>query len=116
MRVLIDEQLPVKLKYRFTDAAYETYTVKEMGWLGKKNGELLELMVRNQFNILLTNDKSMYFQQKIEDYALTIININTKTNNYEEIMEVMDEIKRTLKKMARNPGHLKYKKGRYKKL
>jgi len=45
MKVLIDEQLPTKLKYRFTEPDFEVFTVRDIGWLGKKNGELLQLMI-----------------------------------------------------------------------
>jgi hypothetical protein len=35
--------LPVKLKYRFIEKGFDTCTVKDMNWLGSKNGELLQL-------------------------------------------------------------------------
>ncbi len=37
MRVLLDECLPKKLKYEFTE--HEVKTVPERDWVGKKNGE-----------------------------------------------------------------------------
>lgn len=40
MRILLDECLPKKLKKDFKN--YEVKTVPEMGWAGKKNGELLK--------------------------------------------------------------------------
>jgi hypothetical protein len=42
MRILLDECVPRPLKRELTD--YEVRTVVEMGWSGKKNGELLRLM------------------------------------------------------------------------
>ena len=62
MKVLIDEQLPTKLKFRFLNSNHEVITVRDMEWLGKKNGELIKLMQTNGFNVLLTNDKNMYYQ------------------------------------------------------
>ena len=44
MKILRDENVPTKVKYAFGEG-FETYTVKNMGWLGKKNGELLGLPV-----------------------------------------------------------------------
>ena len=96
MKILIDEQLPTKLKYRFTDTGFEEYTVRDMDWLGKKNGELLILMSENNFDLLLTNDKNLYYQQKIEIYPFSILNINTKTNRYDNILLVLDLIKSKL--------------------
>lgn len=42
MRILLDENLPTGLKYHF-ESAFEVKTVRDMSWLGKKNGELLGL-------------------------------------------------------------------------
>jgi hypothetical protein len=49
MKILLDENLPRKLKSDF-GAGYEVHTVRGMAWLGKKNGELLGLMVFNGFD------------------------------------------------------------------
>ena len=99
MKLLIDEQLPTKLKYRFIDTGYEIYTVRDMEWLGKKNGELLQLMSKNGFNVLLTNDKNLYYQQKISVLSLSIVNINTKTNRYDNILQTLSSIKSKLKEV-----------------
>lgn len=48
MKILLDENLPAKVNYSFGDA-FEVFTVKEMNWLGKKNGELLSLAAENDF-------------------------------------------------------------------
>lgn len=111
MRILIDEQLPVKLKYRFTEIGYNVLTVKDLGWFGVKNGELLKLMVLHQLDVLITNDKSLHFQQKLSDFPLIVFNINTRTNEYEDVMEVFDEIiqkldrfNELLKKSDSGPG------------
>ena len=66
MKVLIDEQLPTKpFKNIFLDFwCHEVFTVRDMKWLGTKNGELLKLMTANDFVVLLTNDKNLYYQQK----------------------------------------------------
>lgn len=39
MKILLDENMPAKVKYDF-GKDHEVKTVKDMGWLGKKNGEL----------------------------------------------------------------------------
>jgi predicted nuclease of predicted toxin-antitoxin system len=96
MKILIDEQLPTKLKYRFIDAGYETYTVRDMDWLGKKNGDLLASMLATNFQVLLTNDKNLYYQQKISSLKVCILNINSKTNRYSDVLEIIDSIKNKL--------------------
>lgn len=42
MKLLLDENLPKRLKKHFPE--HEIFTVREKGWNSKKNGELLELM------------------------------------------------------------------------
>ncbi len=60
MKLLLDENLPKRLKEDFSD--YEVFTVRELGWNGIKNGELLRLMIENGFNALLTFDKNLQHQ------------------------------------------------------
>jgi len=96
MKVLIDEQLPTKLKFRFINSGYTVFTVRDMDWLGKKNGELIKLMRTHDFNLLLTNDKNMYYQQNINELKISILNVNTKTNRYPDILEKIDPIKEKL--------------------
>ena len=43
MKVLLDENIPRKLKYRFGEQ-HEVLTVPDMGWTGIKNGDLLKRM------------------------------------------------------------------------
>jgi len=61
MKLLLDENLPKRLKLDFEN--HEIYTVWDKGWNGKKNGELLRLMIDDNFDALLTFDKNLKFQQ-----------------------------------------------------
>lgn len=40
MKILLDESVPRKLKYDFGNN-HEVWTVRDKGWLGYKNGNLL---------------------------------------------------------------------------
>ncbi len=51
MKILLDESLPRKLRYNFNEE-HQVNTVRDMGWLGKKNGELLRLMTEKQFRVI----------------------------------------------------------------
>ena len=44
MKILLDESLPRKLRNDFGNE-HDVWTVRDKGWLGKKNGELLKLMI-----------------------------------------------------------------------
>ena len=53
MRILLDENMPAKVAYNFGEE-HEVRTVKDMKWLGKKNGELLGLAALNGFDVVIT--------------------------------------------------------------
>ncbi len=55
-RVLLDECLPRKLKREFIDC--EVFTVPEMGWSSKKNGELMQA-ARERFDVFITADQNL---------------------------------------------------------
>ena len=48
MRLLLDENLPKRLKLDFPE--HEIFTVRDKKWNGIKNGELLKLLLDNSFN------------------------------------------------------------------
>jgi predicted nuclease of predicted toxin-antitoxin system len=58
MKILLDENLPAKLKYDFGED-FEISTFRDMAWLGKKNGELFSLAVYNGFEIFITLDRNL---------------------------------------------------------
>ena len=62
MRVLLDEQLPIDISRELYGHAVETVVAR--GWAGIKNGELLRRM-RGRYDVLLTMDRGIEFQQQI---------------------------------------------------
>ena len=61
MKVLLDECVTKRLKPYL--AGFEVFTISEMKWNGVENGELMALCVDNNFDVLLTIDKNLMFQQ-----------------------------------------------------
>lgn len=61
MKLLLDENLPKRLKLDFSE--HQIYTVRDKNWEGKKNGELMSLLIENSFDALLTFDKNLQHQQ-----------------------------------------------------
>ena len=49
MKILLDENIDVRFKNYFAND-YEIFTVKDLGWNGIKNGDLLILLRQNNFN------------------------------------------------------------------
>src|SRR5205814_8726413 len=85
MKILLDEQLPVKLKYRLTPEL-EVSTVRDEQWLGIKNGDLILRAINSGFTVFITNDQNLGFQQKLTQFKILFININQSSNRYEDIL------------------------------
>jgi hypothetical protein len=83
MKILLDECVTKKLKIQLRD--FEVHTVNELGWSGVKNGKLLTLCVENEFEILLTIDKNLVYQQNLNKYKIAIVIFNTITSKIEEL-------------------------------
>ena len=60
-RILLDENLPIALKRLLT--GHEVATVKDMGWKGIQNGALLALAQQSGFEVMITGDKKLSYQQ-----------------------------------------------------
>ncbi|MGE5343055.1 MAG: DUF5615 family PIN-like protein [Candidatus Omnitrophota bacterium] len=82
MRILLDECLPKKLKRDFKN--YEIKTVPEMGWAGKKNGELLGL-AENHFDIFITTDQNLQYQQNLKNRRITVFVLKAVNSRYETL-------------------------------
>lgn len=94
MRLLLDENLPKRLKLDFPE--HEIYTVRDKEWNGIKNGELLQLMIKNNFDALLTFDKNLQHQQNFSKYTIAVFVLVTKINSYEELTKLTPKIKEYL--------------------
>lgn len=107
MKLLLDENLPKRLKRDFSE--HEISTVRDKGWNSKKNGELLELMLAENFDVLLTFDQNLEHQQNFEKYPLTVFVLVAEKNTYQVLSELLPNIKTELKKPL-EVGAIKIKK------
>jgi predicted nuclease of predicted toxin-antitoxin system len=96
MRLLLDENLPKRLKQDLIE--HEVYTVAEKGWAGLTNGKLLELIIVNKFDVLLTFDKNLQHQQNFKKYNVSVIVLNASDNSYLTLKKMVPILKATLKK------------------
>jgi len=97
MKLLLDENLPRKLKYRFSDH-YEILTVPELGWSGIKNGDLLKRMESKSLTVLLSIDKNMSHQQNLTKYNVSLLVINSMDTRYDALVEFVPKIEKQLEK------------------
>ena len=90
MKLLLDENLPKRLKSDFL--SHQIFTVRDMGWNGKKNGELMKLLIENNFDALITFDKNLQFQQNFEKYQLPVLVLNASDNTYLTLQQLTSKI------------------------
>ena len=102
MRVLLDENLNWRL-IRYFDADCHVTTVDRQGWKGKRNGELLE-QAAETFDVLVTMDKSIEYQQNISKYAIGVILISARSNRLQDIQSAMLEVNQVLRDVQ--PGQV----------
>lgn len=90
MRILLDECVPRPLAREL--AAHDVWTVPQMGWSGKKNGELLALMAQAGFAVLLTTDQSLRFQQNLAAHRIAFVVMLAARNRLADIIPLMPQV------------------------
>lgn len=106
MKLLLDENLPRKLKQDLSE--FEVFTVSEKGWSGKKNGELMNLMTEFGFSALITFDKNLQHQQNFKKYSLAVFVLSAKDNTYSTLTRLMPKLKQRLT-IGLEPGPIEIK-------
>ena len=89
MRIPLDECLPRKLKALLREC--ECSTAPERGWAGKKNGELLRLAA-GQFDVFLTSDRNLSFQQNLPGFSVAVIVLHARANRLESLAPLMPAV------------------------
>lgn len=95
MKLLLDEDLPSKLRYRLRPE-HDAVSVQDMGWRGKKNGELLRLMETVGIQALLTGDKQMQNQQNWRNYPLPVLVFDAAGDQYDDYNALVPQVKALL--------------------
>lgn len=90
MKLLLDENLPKRLKVHLE--SHEVFTVRDMGWNGVKNGELLRLMMERGFDALITFDENLQYQQNFNKYSLPVLVLIAKNNTYLDLQALMPKV------------------------
>lgn len=101
MRLLLDENLPKRLKQDLSE--YEIYTANEKGWTGISNGKLLELLIEHKFDALLTFDKNLQYQQNFTRYLIAVVVLKATDNSYVTLKSLVPKIKDVLQRTLK-PG------------
>jgi len=74
VRILLDENLPHKLRGYLPH--HETATVAYLGWGGLRNGELLRAAADAAFDVFVTGDRRLEYQQNLAGLRLAIVSLS----------------------------------------
>jgi hypothetical protein len=71
MRILFDQGTPVPLRRYLTSHVVDT--AFERGWSALQNGALLNVAEQEGYDLLMTTDQNLRYQQRLADRQLSII-------------------------------------------
>ena len=75
MRILFDQGTPVPLRRFLT--GHHVATAYERGWSAVTNGDLIRLAEQEGFELLITTDTNLRYQQNLQGRSLTILVLTT---------------------------------------
>jgi predicted nuclease of predicted toxin-antitoxin system len=103
MKLLLDECLPRRAKFLFAEVGHECETVRDAGFSGKENGDLIAL-AEKKFEVLITIDKNIRHQQNITGRDIAILIIRAASNDLDDIRPHIPQALAALKTIK--PGQI----------
>ncbi len=104
MKILFDECVTKYLKKHLEE--FEIFTVRELELSGIKNGKLMAYCVEQNFDILLTIDKNLIFQQNLHKYPVTIVVFNCLSSKIDELVTFLPSFKLQIEKFEKFKAYL----------
>lgn len=89
MKILLDECIDRRVSKEFV--GYNIKTVPQMGWAGTKNGQLLAL-AEKEFDVFITVDRSLSFQQNLAVFNIAVIVLQSPTNRLSDLKLLVPKI------------------------
>lgn len=93
MKLLLDECIDQRFAREL--AGHEVKTVQQMGWAGKKNGDLLR-MAQGRFDAFVTVDRNLSFQQNLPAPGIAVVVLNASTNRLADLRLLAPKLLETL--------------------
>ena len=75
MRILFDKNVPYQLRPYLKN--HEVLTAAEMGWSRLVNGDLLAVAEVYRFQVIVTADQNLEYQQNLKGRTLAIVVLST---------------------------------------
>ena len=88
MRILFNKNVPYPLRRHF--AEHEVITAAEMGWGRLVNGLLLQAAEDDGFDLMVTADQSLSYQQNLSNRRIALVVLST--NHIRELQTQADKL------------------------
>ena len=75
MRILLDHNVPAPLRYLLPD--HSVQTTFEQGWHELTNGQLLDAAEKAEFDVFITTDQGISYQQNWSNRRLSMVVLST---------------------------------------
>ena len=98
-KVLLDHDIPHRLRHDFP-ADCAVYTTYYMGWSQLDNGDLMEAAKQAAFDVFITLDRSIAFQQNLEGAAIGVIFLRVYPAKLPKLRRLMPQIVKALPEAA----------------
>ena len=79
MKILLDHNAPHGLRHALAD--HDVQTAEHLGWETLRNGDLIRNTVQDGYDLLITCDQSIRFQQNLIRQPITVLTITTNDWN-----------------------------------
>lgn len=89
MRILLDECVDWRLGRELGD--HDVSTLTEVGWAGATNGELLQ-RAQAQFDVFLTTDQNLQFEQHIHSFSIAVVVLCGKSNRLADLRPLLPQL------------------------
>ena len=89
MKVLLDEDVPVRLRFYFQTVEVET--VDYRGWKGLKNGALLRA-AEEHFDVLVTTDNNLPEQHSLRQFNIAVAVLRAPIKTLEDLAALVPRL------------------------
>lgn len=89
MRVLVDECVDWRLSRDIV--GHDVKTARQMGWSTIRNGELLASAAK-EFDVFVTVDRNLSFQQNLPAFSIAVIVLRAKTNRLSDLRPLVPDL------------------------
>lgn len=94
MKILLDECVDVDLRKLIV--GHDIFTVAYMKWKGLKNGVLLARAQSQGFDVFVTTDRSVPYEQHLQTLPIAVVVLHAATNDLDDLQVLVPSLHSTL--------------------